>query len=555
MIRPTFLSFETAKRALNVSQAGLDTVGHNIANVNTKGYTRQRVDQVSIHSNYQSKYQIFGSRGQNAGQGADIVGISQIRDPYLDTRYRNEAATYGELSVKNAGFTDLEKVLDEIKTNGVVSQLQDFINQLTKYQKEADSAEYATVVRNSAAQLTQVLNKTASELAGVSEQHLYDLKVSVLDLNSILERIAYLNNQIRETNMYGNPANEMNDERNLLIDQLSEYLPIRVTRTPEKISEDITIERVSIQLVDSSKVPIQAFDLVDNHKFNKFAVGESESGQLTFSLLDGISGFPIYEDISGNINGGGIKGYLDILNGKGDFAGMGENSFKGVPYYQKALDTFAQTFASLMNETNSISVDEAKGKAYIQPYPNKNLFVAVDGSGTITAANITISEEWMAEASFLTTTKQDPSDPKLVTDENGNPKYDDNGNPVYVTTANSDNLLRFISILTESNRSFLAVNGDGREFALFKGSMEEQLTSIQSTLGLDKKLNESLLDASETVISGYSDQRDAISAVSIDEEAINMMTYQNYYNAAARYMTALDEALNTIINGMGVVGR
>lgn len=556
MIRPTFLAFETAKRALNVSQAGLDTVGHNIANVNTPGYTRQRVDQVSIHSSYQNKYQIHGARAQNSGQGADIVGINQIRDPYLDTRYRNEAAVYGELAIKNSGLTDLENVLDEIKTTGIVAKLQDFISQLTKYQKEADSAEFATVTRNSASQLTQVLNKAASELSAVMEQQLFDLKVAVQDdLNSTLERISYLNNQIRETNMYGNPANEMNDERNLLIDQLSEYLPIRVTRTPEKISEDITVERVSIQLVDTSKTPIQTFDLVDNHKFNRFAVGESDSGNLTLALLDGISGFPLSQDMSDNITGGGVKGYLDIINGKGDYAGKGENSFKGVPYYQKALDTFTQTFASLMNQTNSITAEEAQGKTHIKPYPDKNLFVPADGSGVITAANISISAEWLAESSFLTTTKQDPAEPQPVTDEDGNPKYDDKGNPVFITTANSDNLLHFISVLTERNKSFVGTDGDGQEFALFKGSMEEQLTSIQSTVGLDKKLNDSLLKASDTVISGYADQRDAISAVSINEEAIQMMTYQNYYNAAARYMTALDEALNTIINSMGHVGR
>ena len=556
MIRPTFLAFETAKRALNVSQAGLDTVGHNIANVNTPGYTRQRVDQVSIHSSYQNKYQIHGARAQNSGQGADIVGINQIRDPYLDTRYRNEAAVYGELAIKNSGLTDLENVLDEIKTTGIVAKLQDFISQLTKYQKEADSAEFATVTRNSASQLTQVLNKAASELSAVMEQQLFDLKVAVQeDLNSTLERIAYLNNQIRETNMYGNPANEMNDERNLLIDQLSEYLPIRVTRTPEKISEDITVERVSIQLVDTSKTPIQTFDLVDNHKFNRFAVGESDSGNLTLALLDGISGFPLSQDMSDNITGGGVKGYLDIINGKGDYAGKGENSFKGVPYYQKALDTFTQTFASLMNQTNSITAEEAQGKTHIKPYPDKNLFVPADGSGVITAANISISAEWLAESSFLTTTKQDPAEPQPVTDEDGNPKYDDKGNQVFITTANSDNLLHFISVLTERNKSFVGTDGDGQEFALFKGSMEEQLTSIQSTVGLDKKLNDSLLKASDTVISGYADQRDAISAVSINEEAIQMMTYQNYYNAAARYMTALDEALNTIINSMGHVGR
>jgi len=81
------------------------------------------------------------------------------------------------------------------------------------------------------------------------------------------------------------------------------------------------------------------------------------------------------------------------------------------------------------------------------------------------------------------------------------------------------------------------------------------LVKLQSDASLDYKSNTSKLDASFIVISTLADRRDAVSAVSIDEEGISMMQYQNFYNAAARYMTTLDEALDRIINGMGIVGR
>ncbi len=577
MIRPTFLAFETAKRALNVAQAGLDTVGHNIANVHTPGYTRQRVDQVSLHSTYKNKFQVHGSRAQNSGQGADIVGISQIRDPYLDTRYRNEAAANGELVVKSAGLTDLENVIDEISSTGLVDKLQNFIDQITKYAQNADSAEIAEVVRNAAQQVVQTLNKTAGELAAVGEQQRFDLDIAIQDdVNSSLRRIAILNREIRESNMHGNPANELNDERNLLIDQLANYLPIRVTRTPEQIADGISVERVSIQLVDESKTPIKTFDLVNSSQFNQLGMSEDENGFVSIQLIEGMSGFTLAENINENLNTGGLKGYLDLINGQGDFAGKGENTYRGVPYYQKSLDVFANTFARYLNEANSVTQEEADKTQTVGHYPEKHLFTAIgypkqttneNGSlaydtagrpiydwGTITAANITISDNWMAESSFLTTSKQDYV-PVQKKDADGELLFDNDGNPVYETQANSDNLLVLKALLTDSDKSFMGVNNDGVTFPLFKGSMEEQLVGMQSTLGLDKSFTDSMLDASNTVIGGYADQRDAISAVSIDEEAINMMTYQNYYNAAARYMTTLDEALGTIIQNMGVVGR
>ena len=555
MLRPTFLAFETAKRSLQVSQAGLDIVGHNIANVKTPGYTRQRVDQVSLSSGgYALKYQIFGGGSQFAGQGAMMNGISQIRDPYLDTRYRNEAAAFGELATKSTGLTDLQNMLDEISTDGLHAELGKFIGQIRELGRSPDSKELAVVVRNMASSIAQMLNKSSSDLQGVLDQQKFDLNVAITDsVNSTIKQIAFLNTKIREDHIYGNPSNELMDERNLLIDQLSEFLPIKVIRTPEKISDDRIIERVSIQMVDNSASPPASFDLISNGTFNQLKVNEQPDQTISISLLEGASGFPLRDDITGNITKGAIKGYLDIINGKGDFAAYGENTYRGVPYYQQAMDTFAARFAELMNQTNSISVQEAAGKSQVYEYNNKNLFTAL-GGGQITAANIQISSDWLNDPHFLTTSKMDPSLPEQDKDKDGNLLFDNAGNPVMVVRGNSDNVNKFLELL-EGPHSFPIVNGSGDTITLFTGSFQEYLVSKQSDVGLDKKLNDTLLTASETLIGGFTDQRDAISAVSVDEEAINMMTYQNYYNAAARYMTTLDEALGTIIERMGVVGR
>jgi flagellar hook-associated protein FlgK len=102
----------------------------------------------------------------------------------------------------------------------------------------------------------------------------------------------------------------------------------------------------------------------------------------------------------------------------------------------------------------------------------------------------------------------------------------------------------------------IALNDKSRIFPNgFKGNFQEYMIGFQEDMANDKQTNDSLLSGSTNVLNGLADSRDAISSVSVDEEAITMMTYQNYYNAASRYMTTLDEALDKIINGMGTVGR
>ena len=575
MIRPTFLAFETARRALNVSQAGLDVVGNNIANVNTPGYTRQRMIQHAVSNSFQSQFQVFGARGHFTGQGVDLGGITQIRDPFLDTRFRNEASTNGELAVRQGGLMDLERVIDEISKGGLHASMGELINQISRFAQNADSPEIAVVVRNAAMHLTQVFNRTANDLQGILNAQMFDLEVAITnDVNSAIERIAYLNERIRQDHMFGSPANELQDERNLLIDKLSHFLPIQVVRTPERVGEHRTIERVSINLVGSGGGSI---NLVDNDRFNILGLTRLEDGRgnAAISLIEGASGFPLMGDITANITSGGIRGFLDIVNGMGDFAGTGENTFRGIPYYQMKLDNIAQTFARQMNLMNSISQAEADRtetlSAQNRPLFTANLpqsvrddlaaadpdnFDSFDLTSFVTAGNITLSANWMAEASWFTTTKQDPSLPVPVLDSNGNPTFDyPGGNQIFHTPSNTDNILAFVNLLSRDATHFMAINGNGHEVALFRGSFQESFSSMQSTLGLDFSMNQALLGASDLVLGGFSDQRDSISAVSADEEAINMMIFQNHYNAAARFMTTIDEALDMIISRMGLVGR
>ncbi|WRS26702.1 flagellar hook-associated protein FlgK [Oscillospiraceae bacterium MB08-C2-2] len=523
MIRSTFSGFETARSAITASQLGLDTVGHNIANVNTSGYTRQRVDQVSVNLNgYQTK---FRTNGKMAGLGTQVTGVNQVRDKFLDTRYRNEASNYGELTTRSNSLTDLQNIFDESMTTGLHAQMENFIKQVQSYHSDASNKELAVVVRTAAEQFLQVLNKNASELNTAMEQQIFDTQTAVAEnVNVILDSIAALNDQIRQANIYGDPANEMNDQRNMLLDELSQYVNIRVVRTPEKISEGNYVERLSIDMVDESSGT--AINLVDNKTFNQFKVTSATTpatSPLSVSLTDehGLMAIAGGSDITEMFSGGAIKGYLDMINGKGDYAATGENTFRGIPYYQNTLDTLASTFAKVLNEVNA---DTSSGSTVA-----KDLFVS-GSAAPVTALNIRVSSDWKNDATFLTTTQN----PNVTTDTKPDAK--------------NDNLLTLLNSL-KGDQSF-SYGGTNHSFS-FQGF----IINTTSTLSQDLKLTDSMLDTSGTVMTTITDLRDANSAVQTDEEAINMMTFQNYYNAAVRFMTTLDEALGQIIQGMGVVGR
>ena len=162
-----------------------------------------------------------------------------------------------------------------------------------------------------------------------------------------------------------------------------------------------------------------------------------------------------------------------------------------------------------------------------QPAADANpLFVTKDGSATFTASNIKIADDWMNGAYGLTNTK-DPSQP---------------------STAN-DNILAMITALT-ADQSF---EFDGVNF--YNGSFGGCFDNIENTLAIDTKSTSTLLENQISVLNQTANSRDSVSGVQLDEEGMNLMHYNQSYTAAARLMTTLDEALDTLINNTGVVGR
>ena len=178
-MRPTFLAFHTASRALAASQANMDVTGNNIANVNTKGYTRQRVDLSSIsNGGYTQKYAVPTA---DVGLGVDVSRISQIRDPFLDARYRDQASENGKFETILAGLTDLENIFDEISTEGLLHEISKFVNSLQSLAQTPSAGDIAQVVRTAAQKVTQIMNVYAKQINQVRSQQVFDLSQVVIN--------------------------------------------------------------------------------------------------------------------------------------------------------------------------------------------------------------------------------------------------------------------------------------------------------------------------------------------------------------------------------------
>ncbi|MDD4843169.1 MAG: flagellar hook-associated protein FlgK [Anaerotignum sp.] len=520
-MRSTFAGFTTAQLGLRASQYGLDVTGQNISNVSTSGYTRQVVDQISLNLQNSGRY----ASVSNVGYGSLVTGISQVRDPYLDIRFRNEVSKVGEADVKLAGLEEIESVLDEVAEDGIQTQLSDLSTMLQKLSGNVTSEEYENMVKSSASSLTTYLNQCAKQLETIRSNQEYNLtEVDIPEINNILSNITELNKSIKDGQVNGTPALELMDERNTLIDELASYVNIDVSYVTTNLTDNVTIDELKIDLVSENNT-INLLNHLDHVEF------QIPSGTTQLNIVDSEGNLiknaaeteVIGENVFDKLKSGSLKGNLEFLNFSGEFDDT-TNSFRGIGYYQEMLDLMANKLASTFNDLNNVNLPAGTAEADLH-----NLFAA-SGGGTITAKNICVASGWEdSEYGITASVSEDESTP---------------------ASGENDNILKMISAL-QADQTFK----DEDDAPMFEGTFHEFISNLNTTLGIDVKSTQTLLDNYVSVANEITDAKSSVSSVSLDEEGMNLIKYQQSYAAAARLMTTLDEALDTLINKMGVVGR
>lgn len=251
----TFGAFTQARFGIYAAQAGLSVTGNNISNINTEGYTRQKLNQTSFYAGGSDRF--YSTYDIRIGNGALCTGVSQLRDPYLDIRYRSEMSSVGAMDAKLSGLEDIQRVLDEVGDGdddfGIISaQLSDFLNQLEQLSDQTGLDENDIQVRSSAEALCKQLNSYAAQLEEIRRNAETSFKQDLTTVNNILTSIRDLNNSIRKAEIHGDNALELRDTRNTLIDQLSSYMKIDVIYTEEDIGGGTMVEKLTIKLGDAN---------------------------------------------------------------------------------------------------------------------------------------------------------------------------------------------------------------------------------------------------------------------------------------------------------------
>ena len=470
----SFYGFEAARSALTASQAGLNLTGQNIANVNTEDYTRQVADLTA--ANYTSGAGRFAGSKVNIGQGVTVTGISQIRDAFLDAEVRGANSSYNTWEVSLSALTDIEDVLDETTNDGLYAMLGDFYQQLEELSNNAGSPEYESIVRSSGEKLTRVINQYASQLGKIRGQLSSNLSISVDSVNTVVSKINHVNDLIKDQSLRGSVSNELLDMRNGYLDTLSGYMDISVS-----VNTDAT---VSVTASDGSDILSSSYSVA------------TASGVTSLIRTDPGGNNYDFQPAQGS-----LTGYLQVLNGAGVYASA--DAFKGLTYYESALDDFAASFADAFNQINH----DAGGD---------DLFADLSG-GAVTAAGITISDQWRA-------------DPGCI---------------ICGTDSANDNIILMLG----------AVDAERAVSPYFTGSFDEYVNALMSDIAVDVNYYIDMKTMYGGILTAASEQRESVTGVSVNEETVNMMKYQKSYQAAARLMTALDEALDVLINRTGIVGR
>jgi flagellar hook-associated protein FlgK len=248
----TFDTFTAARLGLYAAQKGLAVTGNNISNINTEGYTRQVLDQVSLKTGGADRYR--SQYDAHVGTGVLVTSTSQIRDQYLDIRYRTEEASVGMMDTTVNGLEQIADILDEVGDgendgDGIIeAQLSDVFDMLQNLSLNAGHDEYDDLVRESASSLCTLLNSYAKKLENVRTNTVTELYQEVDTVNSTLTKIRDLNSEIRKSEIHGDSALELRDERNVLIDELSEYMKIDVTYEMEDLGGGVEVEKLRISL-------------------------------------------------------------------------------------------------------------------------------------------------------------------------------------------------------------------------------------------------------------------------------------------------------------------
>lgn len=222
----TFGGLEIARSGMMAYNAALRTTAHNVANIETKGYSKQVANMTSLVSN-KSSYLVQGN-------GVWVTDISRQRDEYYDTKYQTTQSAYCKYNTQEIYLKEMESVIasgivsDSSTPALITSAFATFNSALSSLVGNPNNGTIRRQCVTSAQTFTEYVQNVANKLQQLQDEANTQIKTCVDQINSYAGKIASLNKQINEIEVYGSVANDLRDQRSVLIDELSQYCNVEV---------------------------------------------------------------------------------------------------------------------------------------------------------------------------------------------------------------------------------------------------------------------------------------------------------------------------------------
>ncbi len=578
--------FNSGISGLMASQAGIDVTGHNIANVNTAGYSRQTVSLTTQTPTINGS-QVFG-------RGVQLTSITRVYDEILAESIRNGQS---QLSFYTSVQTTLSKVtvyFNELEDgSGLGESLKDyfdawsdFANNPTDQSAEAMAKRVALVETTNT--LTQKIQSSYNQLESFRKESDYNISAYVDEINQLSEALAKINGEIAKIESLGNTANDYRDQRDQILSRLSELANVSVH---EKNNGQVTVYLGGSALVDdkvSYKLFAESDESNDGHYKITWGTSVDTKGQtdLTSFITGGAMGAELKarDEI--------IPGYMKQIDelavtlinetNRIHSLGQGVNRFtqitstNGVPnpsfVFSQAAGSFptAQVTKGTVRVTVYDSAGDVAGTYDIDIDPDKDNLNSViqkisaadgDMTGGKLQASIAMDNtiKISTEAGYTFAFTEDTSNFLVAAGLNS----------YFSGTGASDIQL---STLIKDNNLYIAAGYSGAEgdnkaaeaLANLKYTkvFQDQGVTIDgfysyfvATLASEKAQVDTFVSTVTYSLSELQLKLEEIQGVSMDEELTNLMRFQRSYEASARFITTVDSMIDKLINGTGLVGR
>ena len=561
-----FSALSSAKLGLLAQQLAIEVTGQNIANVETEGYSRQDVTFEANTPRHAIKY---GSMHQ-IGTGVRVAGIERAHDQFLFEQIMDEGDLTGSTEVKKDIFEQLEILFNEGSGRSLNDALSSFFASVHDLATNARGLPERADLVSKAENLASTFNQTGKQLYTIQRNIDATIETEVTEINSLTTQIGKLNENIHASEPASQyKANDLRDNRDRLVKELSKKIDIQLIEESDS--------QISLTLKDGTALVLkdQVFDLSTSINGNNESFYDVyiDTGSTT-------------KDITSTITGGELRGYLDMRDTEVESildkmnilsasfiqefngihrAGFGVDGSSGLDFFS-ALDVTVDhdvdnTGTAVVSMTNAspttISVDEFEivftGS---NEFGNSNAFTlnnlttnASSGTFTFTTGStfnikdgfaVTISGAAVSGDKVTFSVSEDSASGMAVSSTiTANTRKIAAG-----TTTNGDGANALLMADLQNTLSFNSVTWSGSGSGSY--TFDEYYNAVVSTIGIESFSAQSTLRQQEGIMLQLNSRRESISGVSIDEEMIKMIKFQQAYNASARMISVVDEMLDTL---------